>query len=146
MLKGLSARRVSALALCCAMILTGCTGPRTMTDAMQEELLSRVEARWRALEANDFDTAYGFTSPAYRSVFSKSMYRHRFSTQIIRQLTDIEFLTYDTSAAVASVAVRVMSEPVKHTSRASAALGAIPSQLVEKWLFVDGQWWFGTDA
>jgi hypothetical protein len=61
-------------------------------------------------------------------------------------LTAIEVTNYDAPAAVASVAARVMSKPLKQTSTASMALGAIPVTVNEKWVFVDGQWWFSADA
>jgi hypothetical protein len=130
-----------AVTLCLA-VLAGCASAPKMTDAEQARLLERVEARWRALEQRDFGTAYEFTSPAYREVFSKTLYEKKFSYMVEWELTGVEFLTYDAEAAVASVAARVMSKPVKHTSAASAALGAVPTKQVEKWVFVDGQWWF----
>jgi hypothetical protein len=115
-----------------------------MTEELQQSLLERAEARWRALEQRDFDAAWAYTSPAYREVFPKSLYRQKFSYMVEWQLTGVEFLTYDADAAVASVAARVMSEPVKHTSAASAAIGAVPSRRVERWVFVDDEWWFST--
>jgi hypothetical protein len=57
------------------------------------------------------------------------------------ELTGVEVLNYDAVAAVASVAVRVMSEPTKRTSTASFELGAVPVTFHEKWLFIDGEWW-----
>lgn len=140
---GRSAARPGALATVLAIVvLAGCASAPRMTDDEQARLLERVESRWRALEQRDFDAAYEFTSPAYREVFSKSLYEKKFSYMVEWELTGVEFLTYDADAAVASVAARVMSNPVKHTSAASAALGAIPRKQVEKWIFVDGQWWF----
>jgi len=140
---GKTAARFAALAaVLVAAVLTGCASAPRMTDAEQASLLERVEMRWRALEQRDFGAAWEFTSPAYREVFSKSLYEKKFSYMVEWELTGVEFLTYDADAAVASVAARVMSKPVKHTSAASAALGAIPTKQVEKWVFVDGQWWF----
>jgi hypothetical protein len=140
---GASVRGWKALAVTlCLAVLAGCASAPKMTDAKQARLLERVEARWRALEQRDFDTAWTFTSPAYREVFSKALYRQKFSYMVEWQLTGVEFLTYDARAAVASVAARVMSEPVKHTSAASAAIGAVPTRFVEQWVYVDGEWWF----
>lgn len=140
---GKTAARVTVLGTVLALtLLAGCAGAPRMTDVEQARLLDRVEARWKALEQRDFGAAYEFTSPAYREVFSKSLYEKKFSYMVEWELTGVEYLTYDADAAVASVAARVMSKPVKHTSAASAALGAIPRKQVEKWVFVDGQWWF----
>jgi hypothetical protein len=43
------------------------------------------------------------------------------------------------------VVARVMSEPTKHTSSASLAIGAIPNNLRERWIFAEGQWWFSAN-
>lgn len=142
---GRSAARLATLGTVLAMtVLAGCASAPRMTDAEQARLLERVALRWRALEQRDFGAAYEFTSPAYREVFSKNLYEKKFSYMVEWELTGVEFLTYDADAAVASVTARVMSSPVKHTSAASAALGAVPTRQVEKWVFVDGQWWIST--
>ncbi|MEQ8265298.1 hypothetical protein [Pseudohaliea sp.] len=126
-------------------VLAACAGGPRLTEERKAQLLERAEARWRALEQRDFDTAWTYTSPAYREVFPKALYRHKFSYMVDWQLTGVEFLTYDARAAVASVAARVMSKPVKHTSAASAAIGAVPSVIHERWVYVDGEWWFSAN-
>jgi len=44
------------------------------------------------------------------------------------------------------VAVRVMSKPTKLTSSASAAFGALPVTIREKWILIDGVWWYSVKA
>jgi hypothetical protein len=39
-----------------------------------------------------------------------------------------------------------MSKPLKQTSTASQALGAVPVSVREKWMFIDGEWWFSVDG
>jgi hypothetical protein len=34
-----------------------------------------------------------------------------------------------------------MSEPVKYTSAASKAVGAMPYTFNERWIYVEGEWW-----
>ena len=126
-------------------VVAACAGGPRLSDERRAQLLERAEARWRALEQRDFDTAWAYTSPAYREVFPKALYRHKFSYMVDWRLTGVEFLTYDASAAVASVTARVMSSPVKHTSAASAAIGAVPSSFHERWVYVDGEWWFSAN-
>jgi hypothetical protein len=127
------------------LLVTGCASPGRLSDEQSAQLIERVEARWAALEANDYDLAYTFMSPAYRDVFSAEMYRNQFSYMVARELTSVEILNYDAPAAVASVAVGVMSRPVKQTSAASAAIGAVPVVSVEQWIFRNKNWWYSVN-
>ena len=127
------------------ILMTACASNPAENESVRAELLERVESRWEALVARDWNRAYAYTSPAYRSVFSPELYRQKFSYQVEWELTSVEFLNYDRRAAVASVAVRVMSRSVKQTSVASAALGSVPSNLVEQWILRDGQWWYSAN-
>ena len=103
----------------------------------------RVRDRWQTLIDRDFAAAWEYESPNYRSVFSKSMYKHQFSYGVEWELTGVEVVHYDASAAVASVVTRVMSRSTKPTSAASEAIGAVPIVFREKWFLIDGQWWHG---
>ena len=100
--------------------------------------------RWLLRESNDFAGMYNFQTPAYRQAFTEYMYVSQFRPSVRWELTSVEVLNYDPVAAVASVAVRVMSEPAKPTSDAAKALGTIPSRFVEQWTLKDGQWWYIT--
>lgn len=134
------------LGLALVALLAACAGaPRVLSTAQEAQLLSRAEARWRALEQRDWGRAYEFTSPAYREVFTPAMYARRFSYMIEWELTAVEFVNYDESVAVASVAARVLSKPVKQTSAASAVIGTVPSHFVEQWILSDGQWWYSAN-
>ena len=135
------------VSLACVLMLfaVGCASNRTLSDADRATILDRAKQRWAALEQRDFGSAYAFTSPAYRSVFEEALYRQKFSYMVDWELTSVEILNYDAGAAVASVAVRVMSRPVKQTSAASAAIGSVPTRFVEQWILEDGEWWFSAN-
>ena len=64
--------RGAAVALLAAL-LAACAGGPQLTEVRKARLLERAEARWRALEQRDFDTAWTYTSPAYREVFPKAL-------------------------------------------------------------------------
>jgi hypothetical protein len=118
-------------------------------DMLSEESLrqleTRVRERWLALEKRDFNAAWEYTTPNYRISFPKSLYSRNFSYAVNWELTGIEVVNYDAVAAVASVAVRVMSEPTKQTSVASRAVGAVPVIFHEQWLKTDGEWWYSAN-
>ena len=125
--------------------LAGCAGSPRIAEDSQARLLERAEARWLALVERDWGTAYEYTSPAYREIFSKNMYERKFSYMVEWELTSVDFVHYDARAAVASVAIGVMSRPVKQTSAASVAIGAVPTRLIEQWILVDDEWWYSAN-
>jgi hypothetical protein len=123
----------------------GCASGPTWDDKQRGVLEQRVRERWHALVARDFEKAWEYCSPAYRARFSKQLYVKKFSYGVKWELTGVEIVNYDGAAAVASVVVRVMSEPTKQTSSASVAIGAIPTTLRERWIFAEGRWWFSAN-
>lgn len=134
--------RVAILMLALA-IVGGCSReapPRTAQPDLGR-LEQRVRERWEAKIARDFDRMWEYSTPNYRKVFPKRMYRLNFSYGLDWELTSVEIINYDADAAVASVAVRVMSIPTKQTSAASRLIGATPATLREQWIFIDGEWW-----
>ena len=128
-----------------ALALVGCGQPQELSEEQAAQLEQRVRERWLARSAHDFAKAWEYTSPNYRKSFPKSLYIHKFSYTVNWELTGIEVVDYDARAAVASVAVRVMSEPAKFTSTASRAVGATPVIINETWIFMDGEWWYSVN-
>ena len=131
------------------VLLWGCEQPEEvaeeLTEAQRTVLEQRVTERWEARIAHDWGKAWEYSSPAYREVFPKQLYVKKFSYTANWELTGVEVLNYDGPAAVASVVVRVMSKPTKQTSAAARALGAMPREMIEKWILVDGEWWFSAN-
>ena len=120
--------------------------PEGMTAEQVAALEQRVKERWQALSAADYGRAWEFSTPNYRSVFPKELYVLQFSYAVDRRLTGVEVLDYDAAAAVASVTARVMSKPLKQTSEASVAAGALPLTSREKWMLIEGQWWYSSSG
>ncbi len=143
-------RRLLGLCLALSLAFTaGCSGlapqPQTLSEEDIAALEERVRGRWEALIARDFAAAYEYASPNYRAVFSKGMFIRNFSYTLDWQLTAIEVLAYDAEAAVASVAVRVMSKSTKQTA-VSAQFGFVPSTIRERWVSIDGEWWHSANG
>ncbi|MEP4487250.1 MAG: hypothetical protein ABJ013_16575 [Halioglobus sp.] len=129
-----------------ALFMVGCSQPQELTPELEVQLLERAEERWRLIVAKDYEGAWELMTPNYRRIFPKHLYRKNFSEMLERELTEVEVLTYDADAAVASVAVRVMSKPTKFTSSASKAIGALPATILEQWILIDGVWWYSAKA
>ena len=131
-----------------AFLLAACSSseePSDSADPDLERLKIRVEQRWQARTVRDWEAAWEYTTPNYRAIFPKRLYINKFSYAVDSELTAIEVVNYDALAAVASVAVRVMSSPTKQTSAASRSIGALPYTFNEQWLYVDGDWWFSAN-
>ncbi|GAB3281303.1 hypothetical protein [Parahaliea aestuarii] len=148
MLSNTATYRPALLMVFVAMLLGACSAlspqPRTLSPEQMAQLEERVRGRWQTIIDRDFEATYDYASPAYRASFPKQLFVKQFSYTVEWQLTGLEIVHYDAGAAVASVAVRVMSKPTKQTL-VSAKFGALPSTFREQWLLVDGQWWYSAN-
>ncbi|MEP6389135.1 MAG: hypothetical protein ABJ056_04340 [Halioglobus sp.] len=129
-----------------ALFMVGCSQPQELTPELEAQLQERATERWQLIIAKDYEGAWELMTPNYRRIFPKHLYSKNFSEMLERELTEVEVLTYDADAAVASVAVRVMSKPTKFSSAASIAFGAMTSSAIEQWILIDGKWWFSAEA
>jgi hypothetical protein len=124
------------------LVLTACATSPADSDGWRESqsevLKSRAEARWAGLINGDFDKAYSFLSPDYRSVVSLQQYRGKFGRAMNWRLAHAKDISYD-SPTVASVLVEV-------TYRVGLMGSAQPVEstrlMTEKWLYKDGGWWY----
>jgi hypothetical protein len=133
---------VYAVPMLFMLLASGCVTLSELDEEDHAAIAQRVEARWVAINAGDFEGAWSYSTPSFREVFPKHLYRMNFSQTVLNRLTAVEVTSYDARAAVASVAVRVMAEPTKYSSAAAKAVGAIPDTIEESWVFVDGEWWY----
>lgn len=138
------------LALTLVLPLAGCDSepdaPETLTQELSAQLEQRVRERWQTLIDRDFEKTWEYSTPNFKEVFPKQLYVRHFSYGVEWELTGVEIVNYDGQAAVASVAARVMSKSVNPTSRASKLFGAVPMTITERWILIDGQWWFSTNV
>jgi hypothetical protein len=120
------------LLLLLALMVTPWAGAAEDTD----ELRTRVEARWAALIAGDFDRAYEFQTPAYRKIYTAQQFRARFGEALRwKQARVVEIALKQPE--VATVAVEV------EYGFSVSGRGMMEDKVVdtETWLRVDGQWW-----
>lgn len=146
-LLGTASRR--SLVGLCLLAVVGCAGHLPLlessidpeqggwTEQVERQLAARVQARWDAVIAGDYEKAYAFETPAYRSVFSMQQYRGRFGDAVTWKGARVLSSKYDKSH-MASVSVAVEYEAVVSLA------GNIRSVRVmsEKWLYSDGAWWY----
>lgn len=114
--------------------------PEAARAAAEEHVRERVEARWKALIKGDFEAAYGFLSPTYRSTTPFKQWRGKFGEKALWSRVDIASLTCNTSTC--DVAVRVYVQLMFHV--AGRHTPHETSDIVrERWVHDDGQdtWW-----
>ncbi len=104
--------------------------------ANMDDLRERVEARWTALIAGDFDRVYEFETPAYRKIYTAQQFRANFGQGL--RWKRIKVVQIDLNQPeVAKVAVEV------EYGFYVAGRGMMDDKVVdtETWLRLDGQWW-----
>ena len=115
-----------------ALSITSMAGAEESKDDLRE----RVEARWTALIAGDFDRVYEFETPAYRKIYTAQQFRANFGQGL--RWKRIKVIQIDLNQPeVAKVAVEV------EYGFYVAGRGMMDDKVVdtETWLRLDGQWW-----
>jgi hypothetical protein len=106
-------------------------------ELLPEELVrARAEARWQAMKAGDYDKAYEFLAPGFRSRVTPDSYRGRFVGKTEWQEATLGDVTCDHDVCEVSVSAKYRF------------LGAPPfppmesqTQQVEKWVYTQDDWW-----
>ena len=113
----------------------------TQTEAaptQQALLKQRVVAKWDALIRKDFATAYSFTSPAYRKLYSKDSFKGKFGSKAAWQRIEVVDVNFKGDDA-ATVGINLHF--VYYDSQAKKPLD-MKTYVQEPWVRVDGQWWY----
>ncbi|MDT8320630.1 MAG: hypothetical protein RQ826_08900 [Xanthomonadales bacterium] len=119
-----------------ALLLAACAGTQTRPDAVVAE---RAQARWDALLAGDYDTAYALYSPGYRSSISRTDFEIQYRLRKVRWKT-AEYQSHectDSACTVRFMMTYTVNSPVpgikKYTGR---------SRVEESWVNTRGNWWY----
>jgi hypothetical protein len=109
-----------------------------VVQAQRAVLEKRVTAKWDALIHRDFATAYSFTSPAYRKLYSLDAFKSGFGDKVAWrriEVVNVDFKGDD--AATVGINIYVAYYP----PQAERAID-MQSYVQEPWVLVDGQWWY----
>lgn len=127
-------RRAAVAALAAGvMALTGCA---SLLSTPEQTVSARAEARWAALIAEDFDTAWTFTQPGYRAVVKQRDYGKRFGGGAEWAAAKVERVTCqpERCSVRLHLSVKVLTPPFRNH--------VISSYITEDWVREDGQWWY----
>lgn len=126
-----------APALMLAGALAGCA---TMTPQSEEEaVLERAQERLDLLLAEDLAGAYEYLSPGYRSGVTLPAYQREVLTRPVRW-TSAQAIESDCSEDVCNV--RIALEFEVYGAVPGMTRFKSPGSSEERWLRIDGQWYF----
>jgi hypothetical protein len=122
-----------------AVLFSGCASQATEPESKQDSIAVRAQARWDALLAGDFETAYSYYSPGYRS--SNSAVDLGISIRLRRvHWTSAEYQEHDCTETACSVKFQVgytVNQPVPGLKKYDGS-----NFVDEKWVKTEGQWWY----
>lgn len=113
------------------VLVSGCAG-QFKAQTPEEEVAQLSQARLDALLAKDIERAYKFTSPAYRSSVSLARYRPHVAGVGGWQSASVESVSCEEQ--VCDVRTNI-------TYRTAMIKADIPTQITERWINIDGNWW-----
>lgn len=109
------------------------------TKPAGDSIKSRAQARWDAVLAADYETAYAFFSPGYRTSHSLSDFAGQLRGQRVRWVA-ANVLEASCEADICSVETKVDYKINKPVPGVPVWNGS--NEITERWVRVDGQWWF----
>ena len=132
-------RSWQALALGVGLLaLAGCA--TTQSQAARDALIQqRAQARWDALLAGDYATAYSFATPGYRSATTETDFEINMRSRRVGYVS-AEYKGHSCQEALCSVEIRVGYKVVRPV--AGLPEWQSTSVVEERWINSDGQWWF----
>lgn len=123
-----------ATGLLAALILTACSS----VPVQPESLGDRAQARWDALLAQDFEEAYSYLTPGYRSSVSSRDFEIGF---LLRRVgyTSAEYIDSECQIDACDVSMKIgymIIAPLRGVNVWNSK-----TTIEEKWIRIDNQWW-----
>lgn len=126
-----------------AIALAGCA----MTPSRSDRLEDRAESRWDALIAEDWESAYVYLSPGFRSLTGLEDYTEFMKARTIRWTAASvrEVRNCDEELGSCEVLVDVDYEVTRGVPGLKKAV-PLRKGVTEKWIRSDGAWYFVPDG
>ena len=132
--------RIAALLLAAVTLLSGCMGMQQQSETAGE----RAQKRWDALVSGEYEVAYAYLSPGFRSTLSPEEYRASMRARTVRWVKGTVFKAHECEPLRCQVTVKV---DYKVASRMpGVGTYAMAQGLKENWINVDGVWYFVPNA
>ena len=117
-----------------AALLSGCDGFLSDPKTPEEVVAERAQARWEALIAGQWESAYSFASPAYRSMVDVDGFRRRQGGKTLALGSTVRKVECDGEACEAVVRLK-FRPPVPQIK------SVLETDYKERWVLDDGDWW-----
>jgi hypothetical protein len=126
------------VALGLVTLLGACSGLAESGKTPEEIVALRAQARWDAVLADDWETAYSYVTPAYRERMPLKAYRIKYSSKVARKGVRIHKAECTAAdACKATVVMRFIPPPPVVSSEAG-----IETAFDENWILgEDGKWY-----
>ena len=111
--------------------------------AKPQSIEERAQARWDALLAKDFEQAYSYYSPGFRSSQSRSDFEFAFRLRRVRY-DSAEYMDRQCETDACTVRLNMgytLTAPLR-----GVQIWKGKAVIKEKWVRIEGHWWFLPDA
>ena len=115
------------------VVLSACASMGSMSP--EEVVAARAQQRFDALMAYDYEAAYRFASPGYRTTESVSRYSSRWGGAGMWLSATVQSASCPGVQLVnrCKVSAEIVYQPPRHETLSTA--------LIEDWLLIDGNWY-----
>lgn len=126
------------LALMLVALVSACATSKPKDDPVKE----RAQARWDALLSKDYDTAYSFYSPGYRSSTSRVDFEIGIRARRVAWVSaEVQKISCEAdSCSVETLVGYKVARPVPGLDEWKNK-----NEVTERWVRTDGQWWYLPD-
>jgi hypothetical protein len=122
-----------ALVLWAIAAVAGCA---SLAPGKPEEVVrQRAQARWDALLAGEWKTAYGYMSPSYRALVEEKRFANQFGSGA--GWVSAEVFKVTCADEKCTVVMEVKFKPILGMRAGNVAT----TSFEESWIREDGQWW-----
>lgn len=118
----------------CVVSLFGCAAVGDAGKTPEQIVGARVEARWAALLAGDFEKAYSFMAPSYREAVALERFKAQSGSTVNRQSAELAKISCEAERCEATVRV-------DYTLPLRPRDGVQSTHVVERWVSEKGGWW-----
>jgi hypothetical protein len=137
----ISWRRLGRPGMLLALLTTGVllSACAMAPQSTENSVAERAQDRWDALLAGDFETAYGFYSPGFRSTTSMIDLALDIRSKPV-QWTSAEYKDHSCDENACTVNFMVGFKVIKPVRGMQVWESSSP--VSEKWVKTEGQWWY----